>query len=264
MLHYKFHESSTSTNQLLVMLHGFISDQSTYDAHLTTLTQSVHVLCIDLPGHGKDQSSMDITWNFEWIASQLQRILSQYHAYHIYLQGYSMGARVALYYAIHNPTQLSGLILESGSPGIQDEDDRQARVQVDRARANVLKIAGLTVFVNDWEKLPLFASQQQISVEKQQAIRQSRLSQDPQRLAKALVDYGTGMMPNLWPELSQLRLPTQIIVGTLDEKFVSIAQKMKAQIPHAVVTEVQGIGHTVHVEDEQKFDTIILDFILNY
>ena len=47
-----------------------------------------------------------------------------------------------------------------------------------------------------------------------------RLSQDPNRLAKALRDYGTGVMPNLWPMISQITTPTCIIVGELDKSFV--------------------------------------------
>ena len=67
-----------------------------------------------------------------------------------------MGGRVALYYAIHGNETLSGLLLVSTSAGIQNETDKVERAQVDAARAKVLEIAGLDIFVNDWEKLPLF------------------------------------------------------------------------------------------------------------
>ena len=49
-----------------------------------------------------------------------------------------------------------GCFLESTSAGIQNETDKVERAQVDAARAKVLEIAGLDIFVNDWEKLPLF------------------------------------------------------------------------------------------------------------
>lgn len=48
------------------------------------------------------------------------------------------------------------------------------------------------------------------------------MNQDPNRLAKALRDYGTGQMPNLWPLLSQVDIPTFIMAGELDEKFVKL------------------------------------------
>ena len=39
------------------------------------------------------------------------------------------------------------------------------------------------------------------------------MSQDPHRLAKALRDYGTGQMPNLWSLLSQIDI-TYIMAGS--------------------------------------------------
>ena len=85
--------------------------------------------------------------------------------------------------------------------------------------AKVLEIAGLDIFVNDWEKLPLFRSQYNLAPEIRQSIRNNRMNQDAHRLAKALRDYGTGHMPNLWPHLSSIRIPTLILVG---EKIKSL------------------------------------------
>ena len=70
-----------------------------------------------------------------------------------------MGGRVALYYTIYGQYEIKQLILESTSPGIADETLRKERQAIDQARGRVLEIAGIEVFVNDWEKLPLFQTQ---------------------------------------------------------------------------------------------------------
>ena len=57
----------------------------------------------------------------------------------------------SLYYALNGSVALRGLLLESTSARIQSEADKVERVQVDAARAKVLEIAGLEIFVNDWE-----------------------------------------------------------------------------------------------------------------
>ena len=157
--------------------------------------------------------------DFPFITRQLDEVLIQYQTYDVFLLGYSMGGRVALYYAIHGNETLSGLLLESTSAGIQDETDKEERAQVDAARAKVLEIAGLDIFVNDWEKLPLFRSQYNLAPEIRQSIRNNRMNQDAHRLAKALRDYGTGHMPNLWPHLSSIRIPTLILVGEKDKSL---------------------------------------------
>lgn len=96
MLNYNFFKSQNDSKQLLVMLHGFISDSTTYDSHIEQLSQHVNVLTIDLPGHGKDTSDMNDTWDFPYIAHALDEVLSQYDMYDVYLLGYSMGGRVAI------------------------------------------------------------------------------------------------------------------------------------------------------------------------
>lgn len=262
MLNHKFYPSETNTKRLLVMLHGFISDASTFDAHIKPLNQAASILTVELPGHGQDKSNDQATWDFDFITRQLDEVLTQYRNYDITLNGYSMGGRVALYYALHGQMDLSGLILESASPGLQDEVAVTERKQVDEARARVLEIAGIEVFVNDWEKLPLFMSQAEMMTQAQRnQIRNMRLAQQPKRLAKALRDYGTGNMPNLWPSLKTLQVPVCLIVGARDQKFYELAYKMADEIPNCEVHVVNEAGHTVHVEDMEQFDIIVLGFL---
>ena len=153
------------------------------------------------------------------------------------------------------------MILESTSPGIKEEANQLERRLVDDARAKVLDIAGIELFVNDWEKLPLFQSQLELPVEIQHQIRLQRLSQSPQKMAKALRDYGTGQMPNLWPRLKEIKVPTLILAGEYDEKFVQIAKKMANLIPNSKCKLISATGHTIHVEDSDEFDTMILGFL---
>ena len=262
MLHYNYYPSKKDTSQLLVMLHGFISDSSTFDAHVTQLTAEVHVVTVHLPGHGDDTSPMSEVWSFDMITQGLNDVLAQFQDKQLYLHGYSMGGRVALYYALHGEATLAGLILESASPGIADAADCETRVQVDQARARVLTLGGIALFVNDWEKLPLFMSQQRLPAATRQRIREMRLRQNPERLAKALTDYGTGAMPNLWPLLPSLKTRTCLIVGAYDEPFCRIATRMLDEIPNATMHTVEDAGHTVHVENEVKFDKIVLGFLI--
>lgn len=261
MLHYNFHKSSTETNQLLVLLHGFISDSRTYDSHLDAFSKETNVLTIDLPGHGKDETSMSNVWDFPFLAQQLDMVLEQYSDYQMTLLGYSMGGRIALYYALYGKQPLASLILESTSPGIKDEDNRLERQHIDAARAKVLDIAGLEIFVNDWEKLPLFYTQYDLDKDKKKAIRDMRMSQNPNTLAKALRDYGTGHMPNLWDEIKAIDIPCLILVGELDKKFVNTGQAMKENIKNSHVHRFPEVGHTIHVEDEAEFDTIVIGFL---
>ena len=156
MLHYNFYKSDHPSNQLLILLHGFISDSQTYMNHIEAFLTQCNILTIDLPGHGKDDSPIDQTWDFPYITEQINRVLSQFEKYKFSLLGYSMGGRVALYYTIYGQYGIKQLILESTSPGIADEALRKNDRLSIEARGRVLEIAGIEVFVNDWEKLLYF------------------------------------------------------------------------------------------------------------
>ncbi|QZZ02859.1 2-succinyl-6-hydroxy-2,4-cyclohexadiene-1-carboxylate synthase [Staphylococcus arlettae] len=261
MLHYNFHGAQITTDNLIILLHGFISDHSSFDDHIDTLNQHANVLTIDLPGHGDDISANDVTWDFDFIAQQLDEVIRLYASYNIYLHGYSMGGRVALYYALYGNMALTGLILESTSPGIATDSECEERQNVDNARAKVLEIAGLEIFVNDWEKLPLFYTQYELEKPIRKRIRNMRMNQDPYKLAKALRDYGSGYMPSLWSEITHIDIPVAILAGALDQKFVAIGNKMTNLIPRSKFYEVPHVGHTIHVEDASEFDKIVVGFL---
>ena len=87
------------------------------------------------------------------------------------------------------------------------------------------------------------------------------MNQDANKLAKALRDYGTGHMPNLWPHLSLIRIPTLILVGEKDKKFVQIGQQLENHLQDSHKVQISNVGHTIHVEDSTEFDTIILGFL---
>ena len=94
-------------------------------------------ITIDLLGHGKSEGA-ELHYRFslnEQIADLIKLVQEQIFS-PVFLYGYSMGARLALSLAIEKPNLLQGLILESGTFGIEVEAERQARQALDGARAD--------------------------------------------------------------------------------------------------------------------------------
>ena len=56
-------------------------------------------------------------------------------------------------------------------------------------------------FIDFWENIPLFASQKELSEEKQLAVRKERLGQSEIGLANSLRGIGTGSQPSYWEQL---------------------------------------------------------------
>jgi pimeloyl-ACP methyl ester carboxylesterase len=61
--------------------------------------------------------------------------------------------------------------------------------------------------------------------------------------------------------LGEIRVPTLLIAGALDEKYRMIATQMQAIMPGAVLEIVDGAGHAVHLEQPETFRRLVLDFL---
>ncbi|USS93226.1 alpha/beta fold hydrolase [Fructilactobacillus ixorae] len=178
----------------------------------------------------------------------LQTLVAQLSREPVHLVGYSMGARLALCLALTAPELVHHLILESGTAGIQAPTARRQRQQADAHQAALIEHQGLASFVTNWERLPLFQSQQAVSKSQQRHMHQMRCVHQPVNMANSLRYFGTGTMPNYWPHLSQLQPETTIITGELDQKFTRLGRDLTNTIPRATQLVYPATGHNVHFE----------------
>lgn len=256
--HYEF----AGDGPLLVLLHGFTGSLENWRSHVKVLSEQYHVLTVDLPGHGQTDAPDDPTrYQMQQTAADLVALREQLDFHPAHLLGYSMGARLALYVAVTYPGQVRSLILESGSPGLATEAERQARVRSDEGLADRIEQDGIAAFVDYWEQIPLFASQQNLSADVRLRLREMRLQNCQTGLANSLRGMGTGVQPSLWQRLNELNMPVLLLAGALDTKFVGIAQQMYDWIPNARLVIVPDVGHTIHLEAPAVFQAHVLEFL---
>ncbi len=249
----------------LVMLHGFTGSAAAWENHLDTLADfGLRVIALDLPGHGQSDAPDDpqryaIAYCQQDILAALQELgVSRGEAV---LLGYSMGGRIALYAAFSG--FFRALILESASPGLKDPVEREQRRISDGALAASIERDGVQAFIDRWEKLPLFASQNTLPFETREALRRQRLHNRACGLAQSLRGAGTGVQPPLHAQLPTLCIPVLLIAGELDAKFTALARSMAQALPHAQLRIVPGTGHAVHLERPEEFDALVGAFSLS-
>lgn len=246
----------------LVLLHGFTGSSVNWQPLLPTLSTDQPIITVDLLGHGQTDAPTDATrYGMAASARDLVDLLAQIAPGPFNLLGYSMGGRLALYFAVSYPHLVNKLILESASPGLADAADRTTRVRSDEALADRIEREGIPAFVDYWEQIPLFASQQSLPVEIRQRLRDQRLQNRPRGLANSLRGMGTGVQPPLWDQLATLTIPTLLITGEYDTKFHTIAEQMMAQLPNARHKTITGAGHTIHLEQPEAYGAVVSAFV---
>lgn len=248
----------------LILLHGFTGDSSTWEPFYKEWSKNSRLIAIDIIGHGKSDSPKQIErYDILSVIKDINKILEMLQIEKADMLGYSMGGRLALSFAVQFPQMVRKLILESSSPGLESEAERENRRKHDGELGRFILDQGIEAFVDYWENIPLFATQKELPPEKRSAIREQRLKNSAIGLHNSLVGMGTGAQPSWWQHLHRIEAETLLVTGSLDEKFCLIAEKMSKSIKNCQWMKVEGSGHTIHVENPDKFGTIMKRFLSN-
>ena len=239
------------TGKPLVCFHGFSESGSTWDG---IEVPGYRLIRIDSMGHGRSERPMELgPYTLPQMQSDLHTIIYAVAGERYALMGYSMGARMALLYALEYPQEVTHLVLESGSVGIEDEGERQDRYVSDQALAKWIRSHDITWFSETWAKLEIFNTQQGLPAKVQQQIQGRRLLNSPHALAFTLEGSGQGSMPYVGHRLSELTIPVCYISGELDTKYTAIGARYFGEV-HRIVPQV---GHNVHVEAPEVYQQIL-------
>lgn len=248
-----------------VLLHGFTGAKESWLELRERLSRSRRVIAIDLPGHGGTDAGPELAnYSMRSAAATVVGLTAGHlDAPRFVLVGYSMGGRLALTIALDYASRVEKLVLESASPGIADDDERARRRHSDEELAAFAESHGIAAFVDRWERNPLFDSLATLAPDKRDDLRRVRLGCSAEGLAKSLRAMGTGAQPWLGSRLSELKSPTLLIVGSLDQKFRGIAREMASLIPFARLEIIDSAGHAPHLEQSAEFNRVVVQFLDN-
>lgn len=257
--HIDIHQNDDSLPGL-VLLHGFMGSSENYSHLISGLKSFCNPITIDLLGHGKTEGAeLHYRFSTKEQVADITKLISEQLTLPVYLYGYSMGARLALQLALHRPDLYKGLILESGTFGIEGETERQARQALDARRSDAI-MGNFKGFLKEWAEMPLFTSStadQDLSDQ----VQKIQEEQDPFWLANSLQGFGTGTMPCVRNRLGELPMPVQLIVGETDSKFLHINRQMEKEISNSQLTVVKKAGHRVHLDQPEHLISHLKNFI---
>jgi 2-succinyl-6-hydroxy-2,4-cyclohexadiene-1-carboxylate synthase len=230
------HQERAGVGPRLVLLHGFAQTGRCWGPLADALAVDHEVVRVDAPGHG---GSATVRADLPTTAG----LAAEAAGPGVYV-GYSMGARMALHVALQAPDVVQGLVLISGTPGIEDPAERAARHQRDRALAHQIRQRGVDAFLEDWLAQPMFAG-----LPAWARFDEERRRNPAEGLATSLELAGTGSQEPLWPQLGRIAAPVLALAGERDERYADIAKRMAATIgADATAALVPDAGHAAHLE----------------
>ena len=120
----KISYSDTGKGNAMVLLHGFLENQTMWQDLVPELSQKYRVITIDLLGHG-ESGCVGYLHSMEDNAEAVHSVLSKLRIRKAIFIGHSMGGYVALAVAELYPTGVKGLVLMN-STSKADSEERKA------------------------------------------------------------------------------------------------------------------------------------------
>ena len=227
--------------ETIVMLHGFGGTHRAWDGVVAALDPERYLpLALDLPGHGA-AADHERPITFADCVAQVLALAPE----RFVLCGYSLGGRIALHVALAAPARVSRLVLVSCSAGVEDAGERAGRRAADKQLARQLEQDPFEEFIERWRAQPLFAAD---PPEVGRLARADQRRNQPNALAAVLRGIGTGEMPPFWGRLEELAMPTVVVVGDRDAKFLELGHRMVGMISSATLVKLPG-GHDLPREN---------------
>lgn len=242
-----------------MLLHGFLSSKESMRDIAAGLSDLRNIILVDLPGFGGTNSTAQ-QYTMKDVAAGLVSVADRHGIKTFDVLGYSMGGRTALALTAEFTERIGKCILESASPGIPGEQKRADRLTVDTERSEFI-VNDYDKFLAFWQDMPLFHTQQRLSQPVLDAQRAERLQQIPKEAADSLLKYGTGVQPSYWDVLSSLNNDFYLITGSVDSKFIAIAESMSEQLKSAKLDIVENCGHNIHLENFEVYINTVRKYL---
>jgi len=222
----------------LVFLHGFSGDCREWMSVGERF--SCHPrLYVDLPGHSG--SSAIHARDFNEVSLQLHATLVSYNILRCWLVGYSLGGRIAMFYACQHPAGLEGTIVEGAHPGLTHSAAREARWLSDARWAQRFRHEPLADVFADWYRQPVFAG---LTALQRQELVTLRSENSGAALAAMLEATSLAVQPDLRSALRRCHFPVHYLCGEHDHKFRAIGAELAA--PCQLIHDA---GHNAHREN---------------
>ena len=238
----------------VALIHGFTLDARMWDDQVDALAQHRRVVRYDMRGFG--QSAIPDRTSYT-PAADLKALLEYLHIGTAAILGLSLGGGVALDFAVSYPESTRALILvDAAVDGWEwsSEWNEQAGAVWTAGRES-----GSAAAKERWLAHPLFRPARQ----KPEVAR---------RLAHMVADYSGWHWLNKDPQqrprpptmqrLACITAPTLIVVGEQDvADFRAMADAFEQDIPHSRKVVMPGVGHMANMEDPERFNAIVGDFL---
>lgn len=233
----------------LILLHGLMTNGLCWTGLARILEKDYDIIMPDARGHGNSDVP-DNGYQYEDLANDVAGLITALTLPRPILLGHSMGGMTAAVVAARNPGLLGALILADPtflSPEVQrevydsDVADQHRKI-LDLSYEEVLAAARVRHPTRSQETLELFA--------------RARL-----QTSMAAFDVLTPPNPDYKQLLRNSNVPALLIFGDKGVVSTAVAEELQQFNPELRVEQIREAGHSLHLDQPERFATAIKTFL---
>lgn len=236
----------------VVLLHGFLENQSMWKAILPELLKKNRLITIDLLGHGATEC-LGYVHSMEDQADVVHHVLHELKIRKAVLIGHSMGGYVALAFAELYPEVVKGIVLVN-STSRADSDDRKRN----RDRAIVAVKQNYSAFIR-MSIANLFSENNRERLDAQiEAVKLEALKTPLQGIVAAL--EGMKIRKDREVMLHFAPYPIQLILGKKDGVLLYAENCDQIKDTQVELISFED-GHMSHIENQMELVAVLVGFL---
>lgn len=246
---------SDDARETVVLIHGVGMNQSVWAPQIDALTAAYQVIVYDMLGHGASALPTPAPTLDEY-ASQLEALLDAMKIERAHVVGHSMGALVALEFALTRPQRtLSVAALNA----VYDRTPAQREAVMSRAAtlSDAPAAAGVDATLSRWFGDPVPGHLTQAA----QAVRDLLLSVDPIGYARTYRLFASSDDAHVG-RLAHLAVPALFLTGECDpNSSPSMSLAMADVAPYGRAEVISNERHMMNVTDPARVNERLLAFL---
>jgi pimeloyl-ACP methyl ester carboxylesterase len=244
----------------LVWCHEFGGSMESWDHQVKYFSQRYRVITYNARGY--PPSSVPGTpeaYSQDIAVNDLYGLLRHLGIDQAHIGGLSMGGSTTLLFGVRHPEMCRSLIVAAAGSGSTDPDEFR---QTWRSLAERLRSQG-TAALADYASGPTRLQLKRKNPEEWQVFYDLLMRHSAEGSAFTMLGVQVGRPPLfVWePELTDLQVPTLVLVGDEDTPCIEPALFMKRTIPNCGLGVLPQSGHAINLEEPELFNRLCTDFL---
>ncbi|HJT85334.1 MAG TPA: alpha/beta hydrolase [Nitrososphaeraceae archaeon] len=225
------------------------------EIHLILHSGNYRIIAYEIRGHYRSNMGKSDSFTMDDLANDLDKLLNELKIKTCTLIGHSIGGKIAAVYAKHNSDKTDAIIFISGSSIPIPEDALEDSVAIEIANTKGMDAVAEYERERTYDKEKAFQDEKEWNYFKEIFTKTS---------VKGFIAARNALrtMPNdINSVLRNANCKLYGIVGSKDDIFMNLKNKMKQEIPKFNLKIIEGEGHWLILHNPVALDKVLEEFL---